>query len=412
MDIKINDNISIPSELSSIGGALYIAVIKNVIEENWDSEYEQYLNDLKNTLIEIDGHIDEKSCLTELSAAQISAPALENGYEKTNAAIDKAASVLDLDTRALETPKYISLGQKFVNWVNTKPKRLIAAAITAGILFAGQGNCLIGPGPAFADSIDDITSRISRTISNGFESDYHRDRGFEFEYDGDYVGRRLGNIGADVAEDVVSGVIRGTLDGIFNGAKTEIKKNTGGLSGRLVSDAIYSDRFDFSSKEQKIALTGAYLLRHIPGGLSAKELLLAVTILAPKLSTDTIVNVVECIAMMGSYDKKADVIMMPENRVSQLERQMKKKDSSFNEVESLISFVSTAGKAAQRIISDGGSLNDTYKSLLIKAKDAIKEVYDNPVFEKMQIFGENAGQSIKTLRDAASEIRSDLDMGR
>ena len=45
------NNLSIPEEISSLSGALYISVIKNVVEENWNAEFEAYLHNFKQTLI-------------------------------------------------------------------------------------------------------------------------------------------------------------------------------------------------------------------------------------------------------------------------------------------------------------------------------------------------------------------------
>lgn len=403
------NNLSIPEEISSLSGALYISVIKNVVEENWNAEFEAYLHNFKQTLIELNGEVDEKSCLTELAAAQISAPALENGYEKTSAAIDKAAVILDVDASKLESPEYISLGRKFINWINSKPKRLIAAAITAGILFAGQGNVLIGPGAAYADSIDDVAQRITRSITNGIDTSYSSSRGeIDFEYDTDYVKRRLGHIGADVVEDAASNLIGNALDDLFGSITSGIKGETGVTRksvkkvsvSSLVNDAIYSDKLDLSSTERNIALTGAYLLRHISSGLSAKELLLAVTILAPKIDDNAVVRIVESIGMMGQYDKEKDVFLMPENRAESLAFQMRKVNRKFDETESMIKFVATAASAAKNIISNGGELGETFSTLLVKAKDAIKDVYNSPLLEKAGAVTAEASHGLSSIRDA------------
>lgn len=397
------EDISIPEDLSSLGGALYVAVLKNVAEENWEREFDQYLNDFKKTLLEVNnGEIDEKSCLTELAAAQISAPAIEGGYDKTTAAIEKASNVLNLDEKKIESPKYMSLGRRFLNWINHKPRCIIAAALAAGILFAGTGNTpLIGPGAAYGAS--NLSSKITSAITKGVDVDFSKGS----FYNGKSVQRKLTRIGTDTVEDVVEGAISGTLNGIFGNTKSSTKsKSTKALTpDKIVSQVLYDDSFNLSPKEQETALTGAYLLKYIPTGLTAKELSMAVTILSPDSDNKTISNIARCIAYMGAYDNETDIYSMPANRSEALAKQMKKRNKKFNEYESIISFATSLTKIGQNVSLNGGTLDDTFISLTQKAQAGMKAVYDSPVVEKMKEF---TTESQLKLKNAAKDVASSM----
>lgn len=379
--------LGVPEELSSLGGALYVAAVKTVTDPSWDAGYLEYLETLRSYLLSgaLDESEAERSCLVELSAVQISAPALERGYERTAAAVDAAAQTLGLDAEKLTEPKYISLGSRFAAWINAKPKRLMAAVIAAGLLFAGPNGVLLGPGAASADtSVQDVADKISSAVTHGLEVN-RRGGNYRMEYDGDYVQRRVEKIGADVAEDLVSGLIKGTVDGIFGsitgvdsgGKKAGAKVSK--VSGRAVADALYSDKFKLSKSEQAAALAGAFVLNHIPGGLTAKEILLSTMVISPELSTERLTNIAECICSMATYDKESESFKIPSTLRSQLAFQMGKKDSDFNETEAVISFLSKAAGAAKEIVMKGGELDDSYKSLLAKAQEAFKDVYSSPV---------------------------------
>lgn len=394
------EDISIPKDVSSLGGALYIAVLKNVAEENWEREFDQYLNDFKKTLLEINqGDIDERSCLTELAAAQISAPAIESGYDKTTAAIEKAANVLNLDEKKIESPKYMSLGRRFLNWINNKPKCIIAAALAAGILFAGAGgNTLIGPGAAYGAT--SVSSKITKAITSGVDVDFS-DGTF---YNGKKVQKKLTRIGTNTVENVVEGAISGTLNSIFGTSKSS--KSTKALTPeKLVSNVLYDDTFNLSKEAQEIALKGAYLLKYIPMGLTAKELSLAVMILSPDSDNKTISNIARCIASMGAYDKENNTYSMPANRSEALATQMKKRNKTFNEYESMISFATSLTKIGQSVSADGEKLDETFTSLLAKAQAGLQAVYDSPVVEKMKEFTTESQLKIKdTARNIAAAI--------
>lgn len=151
--------LGIPEGVSKIGGSLYAAGVKSAVDPGWDLGFEAYLHKLRSHLIAVKGAVDERSCLTELSALKITGPALEAASGRTEKVIGTAAGILGVDAAKLDESKYVILGKRFAKWISEKPKRLLAASIAAAVLLAAP-DVAFGPAAAYAAPAGPAAVRI------------------------------------------------------------------------------------------------------------------------------------------------------------------------------------------------------------------------------------------------------------
>lgn len=60
----VDAGLRIPKNVSKIGGSLYAASVKSVINPGWNIGFEEYLNKLRCHLVAVNGAVDERACLT------------------------------------------------------------------------------------------------------------------------------------------------------------------------------------------------------------------------------------------------------------------------------------------------------------------------------------------------------------
>lgn len=128
----------IPNSISRYNGVIYAAILRHIGEPSFRKRYGAYLERLKGYLGDIEKEPDQDSCLVEISAAERSVNTV------TRAALfDPAAAPLSqtfgLDLSRLSDPDIIERAKLFIQAIKDVPKRFIAAAVLAGMLFAGGG---------------------------------------------------------------------------------------------------------------------------------------------------------------------------------------------------------------------------------------------------------------------------------
>ena len=125
----------IPDSLSRYNGALYTAILKHMSEPVFRAKYDLYLKRMQNYF----GESDETSCLAEISAAggSVTAEAREKDFDN---AVQPVSQLFGLDLSRLTDPEIIERGKLILRSIKEVPKRLIAVAVLAGILFAGGEN--------------------------------------------------------------------------------------------------------------------------------------------------------------------------------------------------------------------------------------------------------------------------------
>ena len=129
----------IPNSISRYNGVIYAAILRHIGEPSFRKRYGAYLERLKGYLGDIEKEPDRDSCLVEISAAERSVNTV------TRAALfDPAAAPLSqtfgLDLSRLSDPDIIERAKLFIQAIKDVPKRFIAAAVLAGMLFAGGEN--------------------------------------------------------------------------------------------------------------------------------------------------------------------------------------------------------------------------------------------------------------------------------
>ena len=58
-DIISRDDLSVDEDISSLGGMLYAAVIKRILDDGWQEGYVEFLENMRDTLLEDNGEMDE-----------------------------------------------------------------------------------------------------------------------------------------------------------------------------------------------------------------------------------------------------------------------------------------------------------------------------------------------------------------
>ena len=131
----IRKNSWIPDSVSRYNGALYSAILRHISKPAFRNKYDLYLKRMQNYF----GENDEISCLAEISAAgeSITAEAKERDFEN---AVQPVSQLFGLDLSRLADPDIIERGKLILRSIKEVPKRLIAVAVLAGILFAGGEN--------------------------------------------------------------------------------------------------------------------------------------------------------------------------------------------------------------------------------------------------------------------------------
>lgn len=375
MDDMINrDNLSVDEELSSLGGMLYAAVIKRILNDEWQEGYVEFLENMRDTLLADNGEIDEKSCLVELSAAQISGPALENEYNKTFDAVDLAGNILDVDTSKLNTPEYISKGRELAESFKKFPKKILIAAIVGGILFCGQPGSpvLIGPKAAEASSLlgavfSILASQVDVSFSNG---------AFDVSYDAENAGERIAKYAAREATYAIASGIENLPDRLEK-SKKESNTEAYNLLKKMDQNSV-----KFNADEKVTILKGIYMLNEF-NGLSPDELVLCMLMLSPSLSNQRLSDVCSFMAKNAdtSNGKINFNVMEGSGALSVLEKSVE----DFDKDEVMTGFLANTVKVSERLVrNDKNSKNiESLNKLLDTTYWSVRRYYNNPTLTNM-----------------------------
>lgn len=375
-DMMATKELSIDPEVSPLSGMLFAAVVKRIIDDGWENEFAEFVKNMKEELATPDGSLDKdtkEACLVELSAAQQTGPALENGYEKTFDAIDKAGSILDVDTSVITKPKYVSRGRKLANLVTKLPKRLLIAGLVGGILFCGQpNNVLMGPKPAEASSL--LTAAVS-ILASGITVNSNNGH-FNVAYDGEYVRNKALNYMVHETVGAINDGARNIPDILKGSTKSQQEDTRTARLARKIADSQYN----FSESETKTMLKGLYLLNQL-NGLGANELVMSIVMLDPELTNDRLEKM--CTFMSGIGEIRNDRLYA-DNMIGSAAKNLLSEDAKFDKDEMLIGFISNTTKVAERLVEKPGSNNyKTMMSLLYSVRTMARSIYNNPTINNM-----------------------------
>ena len=373
-DIISRDDLSVDEDISSLGGMLYAAVIKRILDDGWQEGYVEFLENMRDTLLEDNGEMDEESCLTELSAAQISGPALEKDFGKTFEAVDLAGEILDIDTSQLNTPKYISKGRELAEVFKKFPKKILIAALVGGILFCGQPGSpiLIGPKPAEASSLIGavfgiLASQVDVSFGNG---------DFDVSYDAENAGEAIARYAARQATYAIAEGIENLPDRLEkskNGSNKEIYE----LLQKMEQNSV-----KFNADEKVTVLKSIYML-HDFNGLSPDEFVLCVLMLNPALSNQRLSDI--CSFMAKNADTSGGKINFGVMEAAGAQSVLKKAVKDFDRDEIMIGFLANVVKVSERIVkNDKNSKNvETLTKLLDTVYWSVRRYYNNPTLTNM-----------------------------
>lgn len=372
-EVMQSKELVIDPEISTLGGMLYAAIIKRVLDDTWKDSYALYLSNMKEELIKLNGSIDTDSCLVEMSAAQISGPAIESGYNVTFEVVEEAGKILDTDVKKLTEPKYISKGQKFINSLKKYPKKLLIAALAGGILFCGSPGSpvLMGPKPAEASGLIGLATGI---ILSGLDI-YSSGSEIKIEYDSDYVKNKAASYIASSIIDTVNSTAN-DIPKILQNKPESHQKQAATLIRR-----IENSKYNFTEKESCTILKSMYLINEL-SGLKANELVLTVVMLAPDMTNERIQNISTFISSIGKIENEK--LLFSEYEANAASAILVKNEDGFDKNETLIRFIASAAKISERIMeTDNVKCRDVMKNLLEKVYVMSKNTYNNPTINTM-----------------------------
>ena len=372
-EIMDREDLSVDGELSNLGGMLYAAVVKRILNDEWQDGYIEFLGNMRTELLEQWGEVDEESCLVELSAAQISGPALEKDYSKTFDAVDLAGEILDVDTSQLNTPKYISKGRELAESFKKYPKKILAAALVGGILFCGQPGApvLLGPKPAEASSLlgavfGILASQVDVSFRNG---------NFDVSYDAENAGEVVARYAAKQA----AGALK---DGIENlPERLERSSAEGTAASYALLKKMDENAVKFNADEKVSILKGVYML-HEFNGLAPEEFVICMLMINPSLSNQRLGDV--CDFMVKNAEVSGKKITFGVMESSGALSILKKAVSGFDRDEAMLAFLASAAKVSDRLITDEHSKNaQAMTQLLDTAYRSVRRYYNNTVITNM-----------------------------
>lgn len=373
-DIISRDDLSVDEDISSLGGMLYAAVIKRILDDGWQEGYVEFLENMRDTLLEDNGEMDEESCLTELSAAQISGPALEKDFGKTFEAVDLAGEILNIDTSQLNTPKYISKGRQLAESFKKFPKKILIAALVGGILFCGQPGSpvLMGPKAAEASSLlgavfGILASQVDVSFRNG---------DFDVSYDAENAGEAIARYAARQATYAIAEGIE-NLPERLERSKNKSNKETYALLQKMEQNSI---KFN---ADEKITMFKAVYLLHEFNGLSPDEFVLCTLMLNPSLSNQRLSDI--CSFMAKNADTSGGKINFGVMEAAGAQSVLEKAVKDFDRDEIMIGFLANVVKVSERIVkNDKNSKNvETLTKLLDTVYWSVRRYYNNPTLTNM-----------------------------
>lgn len=388
-DIINRKDLSIDENISNLGGMLYAAVIKRILNDEWQEGYVEFLGNMRTELLNQWGDVDEDSCLVELSAAQISGPALDSDYNKTFDAVDLAGEILDVDTSKLNSPKYISKGRELADAFKRYPKKILAAALVGGILFCGQPGSpiLMGPEPAEASSVlGAVFGILASQIGVGFTNG-----NFNITCDTENAGKNIAKYAANRAQRAIVDGIEGLPDKI-TASKYEGSKEIVNLITKMEENKV-----PFNADEKVTILKGIYMLNEF-NGLMPEEFVICMLMINPGLSNQRLGDV--CDFMVKNCQPNGEKISFGVMESSGALSVLKKTDAKFDKDEAMLTFLSSAVKVSDRLITNTESKNAiAMTKLLDTTLWAVKHYYNNNVINNMarNVLDKQLGRDIKTI---------------
>lgn len=163
----IDESYCVSKSLTKYGGVIFAAV-KNISKKDAGGEsYKHGLKVLRKNL-EDGGNLDKKSCMTELSAAEIA------GIE--DFALCPALEMFGIESSELHLPSIKELAKSFLEELKRVPKKLLVATLLLGILsngvlapnMGGNINSVVN------DRIQTAYSRVDNTLERNVFNPLHK----------------------------------------------------------------------------------------------------------------------------------------------------------------------------------------------------------------------------------------------